>query len=32
MLKHFMKFQPGWWVLHGVAIALTLWLGSVTRF
>lgn len=32
MLKHFMKFQPGWWVLHAVAVALTLWLGSVTRF
>jgi hypothetical protein len=32
MLKHFMKFRPGWWVLHVAAILLTFWLGSVTRF
>jgi hypothetical protein len=32
MLKHFMKGTPGWWLLHLVAILLTLWLGSVTRF
>jgi hypothetical protein len=32
MLRHFMKFRPGWWVLHVAAILLTFWLGSVTRF
>jgi hypothetical protein len=32
MLKHFMKFQPGWWLLHLAAVALTFWLGSITRF
>ena len=32
MLKYFMKFQPGWWVLHAVAITFTLWLGAVIRF
>ena len=32
MLKHFMKFRPGWWVLHLAAVALTFWLGAVTRF
>jgi len=32
MLKHFMKFRPGWWLLHAAAVALTLWLGAVTRF
>lgn len=32
MLKHFMKFRPGWWVLHLVAILCTFWLGAATRF
>lgn len=32
MLRHFMKGAPGWWVLHIVAILLTLTLGAITRF
>lgn len=32
MLKQIMKFQPGWWILHVAAIAITFWLGAVTRF
>ena len=32
MLQHFMKFRPGWWILHLAAVALTLWLGSITSF
>jgi hypothetical protein len=32
MFKHILKGTPGWWVLHVVAILLTLWLGAVTRF
>jgi hypothetical protein len=32
MLRHLMKFQPGWWVLHALAVAFTLWLGAVVRF
>jgi hypothetical protein len=32
MLKHFMKFRPGWWVLHLAAILFTFWLGAATRF
>lgn len=32
MLRHIMKGTPGWWVLHAAAIALTFWLGAVTRF
>lgn len=32
MLRHFMKFEPGWWVLHLLAVAGTLWLGAVTSF
>jgi hypothetical protein len=27
-----MKGTPGWWVLHIVAILLTLALGAITRF
>jgi len=32
MLKHFMRYQPGWWILHLTVIGLTFWLGSITRF
>jgi hypothetical protein len=32
MLRHIMKGTPGWWLLHVVAILLTLWLGALTRF
>lgn len=32
MLRHFMKGTLGWWILHLIAISLTLWLGALTRF
>lgn len=32
MLRHFMKYEPGWWVLHILAAAGTFWLGGMTRF
>ena len=32
MLRHITKGTPGWWLLHVVAILLTLWLGALTRF
>lgn len=32
MLKYFMRYQPGWWILHLIAIGLTFWLGAFTRF
>jgi hypothetical protein len=32
MLKRIMKFEPGWWILHLIAVALTFWLGAMTRF
>jgi hypothetical protein len=32
MLKHFMRYQPGWWILHLIVIGLTFWLGAFTRF
>jgi hypothetical protein len=27
----FMLFQPGWWVLHVVAIIFMLWLGHIVK-
>jgi hypothetical protein len=32
MFKFILKGTPGWWILHLVAILVTLWLGAVTRF
>jgi hypothetical protein len=32
MLRHFMRFQRGWWVLHVVAVAATLMLGGSVGF
>lgn len=32
MLKYFMRYKPGWWALHIVAVLFTLWLGSIASF
>jgi hypothetical protein len=32
MLRHFMRFKPGWWILHLAAVAFTLYLGHMVRF
>jgi hypothetical protein len=32
VLKYIGKGTPGWFILHALAIAFTLWLGSATRF
>jgi hypothetical protein len=32
MLKHFMRYKPGWWALHIVAVGFTLYLGHIARF
>ncbi len=32
MLKHFMRFKPGWWILHIIAIAVTFYFGHMVRF
>ncbi len=32
MLKHFMRYKPGWWILHIVAVVLTFYLGSIINF
>lgn len=32
MLRHFMKFKLGWWILHFFAILGTLYLGRIVNF
>jgi len=32
MLKYFMRYKPGWWVLHIAAISLTFYIGSMVTF
>lgn len=32
MLKHIMRYKPGWWILHIMAIALTFYLGHRINF
>jgi len=32
MLKYFMRYKPGWWILHVVAIGLTFYLGHMLTF
>ena len=32
MLKYFMRYSPGWWVLHIIAIGLTFYLGHMMTF
>jgi hypothetical protein len=32
VLRHFLRYKPGWWILHILAVAVTLYLGHVVRF
>ncbi len=32
MLKYFMRYKPGWWVLHIIVIVLTFYLGHIAAF
>lgn len=32
MLKHIMRYKPGWWILHIAAVSLTFWLGHRIDF
>lgn len=32
MLRHFMRYKFGWWILHTVAILLTFYLGKIVKF
>ena len=31
MLKHFMRYKPGWWILHIIMIGLTFYLGHMVK-
>lgn len=32
MLKHIMRYKPGWWILHILAVAITFYLGHRATF
>jgi hypothetical protein len=32
LTRHFMRYKPGWWVLHALAIGLTFYLGHIVKF
>ncbi len=32
MLQYFMRYRPGWWILHIAAVLFTLYLGHMVRF
>lgn len=32
LIKHFMRYKPGWWILHIIAIGLTFYLGHIVKF
>lgn len=32
MLAYVMRYRPGWWMLHVIAVGLTFWLGATVRF
>lgn len=32
MLKYIMRYKPGWWILHILAVLVTFYLGHHLRF
>jgi hypothetical protein len=32
MLKYFMRYKTGWWILHIIAIGFTLYMGHIVKF
>jgi hypothetical protein len=32
VLKYFMRFKPGWWILHILVVGFTFYLGHMVRF
>lgn len=32
MLKNFLRYKPGWWILHLAAVSFTLYLAHVVDF
>ena len=32
MLKYFIRWRPGWWILHIIFVVLVLWMGKMIQF
>jgi len=32
MIQYFLRYKPGWWILHIIAVSATFWLGAGVRF
>ena len=32
MIRYFMRYKPGWWILHAFAVGFTLYLGHIAGF
>lgn len=32
LIKHFMRYKPGWWILHIIVIGFTFYLGHLATF
>lgn len=32
MLRHIMRYKPGWWILHVIVVSLTFYLGHLFDF
>jgi len=32
MMQYFMRYKPGWWILHIIVIGLTFYLGHLATF
>jgi hypothetical protein len=32
MIGYFMRYKPGWWILHVIVVGLTFYLGHMVRF
>jgi hypothetical protein len=32
IIKHFMRYKPGWWILHIAMVGLAFYLGHIVRF
>lgn len=32
MIQYFLRYKPGWWVLHVAAVAITYYIGHMVRF
>ena len=32
MIRYFLRYKPGWWVLHVLVVGLTFYLGHLVTF